>query len=216
MGWRWVLLLHAITAGTGFAQPWEIGAAAGFGAYRNGSIYAPAGVAAAGVRNRYAVSIWLGEDLYPRLAGEIRYTYQDGDPFLSAGTLKTNVQGQSHTLHYGLVAPLRDPGGRWRPYFTAGVGAKLYRVTGPETLNPPLTEIARLRTTSQWTPLAVVGAGIQLRAGRCLFLRLDWLDYITPFPKRVIEPARYATPRGLLHQFTPSIGLSVKFRTLRP
>jgi hypothetical protein len=42
-------------------------------------------------------------------------------------------------------------------------------------------------------------------------VRLDFRDYITPFPKQVIAPARFATARGFLHMFTPLLGVGFAF-----
>lgn len=208
-------LLLAGVAGNLMAQGWEIGAGGGYGLYRNGSVWAPAGIVSAGVRNRFTITSWLGENSCGRLSGEVRYTYQDGDPFLETGGLRTNVQGQSHAFHYGLLLHLRDENAAFRPYLTAGLGAKLYEVTGPESLCPPFIDIARLRAVSEWKPLVVAGGGIRLRAGANLSLRIEVLDYITPFPKAMIEPVAYATARGFLHQFTPSVGVAFTWKADR-
>jgi predicted acetylornithine/succinylornithine family transaminase len=42
-------------------------------------------------------------------------------------------------------------------------------------------------------------------------VRLDFRDYITPFPKNVITPTRFATARGFLHMFTPLLGVGFAF-----
>jgi len=91
-----------------FAQDTEIGGAIGYGVYRDGSIYAPGGKAEAGIRNRFAAGAVFGEDLYDHLSGEIRYLYHDGHAFLSAGGVKTDMQGQSHTFTYDLLFHLKD------------------------------------------------------------------------------------------------------------
>ena len=44
--------------------------------------------------------------------------------------------------------------------------------------------------------------------GEHVALRLDFRDYITPFPKKVIAPAPLGTARGIHHMFTPMAGLS--------
>jgi hypothetical protein len=191
------------------AQRWETGAGAGYGIYRNGSVYAPAGVAAAGVRSRFAVTAVFGEDLYRHVSGEFRYTYQDGDPFLEAGPAKANVQGQSHAFHYDILLHARARGERLRPFLAAGIGAKFFRVTGPENPNQALGDIARLKENDEFRPLVTGGGGVKLRIAGSLVLRLDFRDYITPFPKKVIQPAPSGTARGILQQFTPMVGLSV-------
>lgn len=199
--------LYVICVSCGLGQGWEVGVAGGYGIYRGGSVFAPAGKLQAGVRNRFAVSAFLAESR-EWIAGEFRYTYQDGDPFLSAGVVRTNLQGQSHAFHFDLLVFLASSVKRIRPYAAAGIGAKLYEVTGPENPEAPLQTVARLRSHDQTTFLAVGGAGLRIRLGRGLALRLDFRDYVTPFPKRLIEPAPLATGRGIFHQFTPLVGLS--------
>lgn len=187
---------------------WEVGVAVGYGIYRNASVYAPAGKAAAGFRNRFTVGAVIGEDLYNRVGGEFRYTYQDGDPFVAAAGVKTNVQGQSHAFHYDFLFHVRERGARIRPYAIAGVGAKLFVVSGPASPVQPLENIVRLTTESDFKPLVTGGGGVRMMLGKHVVLRLDFRDYITPFPKKVIAPAPLGTARGIYHMFTPMVGLS--------
>jgi hypothetical protein len=78
-------LVWGLVCGTACqAQRWETGVAGGYGFYRSASIYAPAGKATAGVQDRFVIGATLGDDMYERVSGELRYTYQDGDPFLKA------------------------------------------------------------------------------------------------------------------------------------
>jgi opacity protein-like surface antigen len=189
-------------------QSVEIGAAAGYGIYRNASVYAPAGVAVAGFGNRFTLSALLGQDLYEFVSGEVRYTYQDGDPFLEAGGVRTNVQGHSHAIHYDLLFHARSRSRRWRPYFAAGLGAKHFAVSGPANPGAPLGEIARLTTEGEFKPLVTAGGGVRFAIRPRVALRLDFRDYFTPFPKTVIAPAPYGTARGFFHQFTALAGVS--------
>jgi len=41
--------------------------------------------------------------------------------------------------------------------------------------------------------------------------RVEFLDYITPFPKEHVTPSPYATARGVLQQFTPLFGIGYTF-----
>ncbi len=204
-------LLLLLAAGAAPAQQWEVGAALGYGIYRNASIYAPAGKAAAGVRNRFTAGAVFAEDPYEHLGGELRYTYQDGDPFLERAGVRANVQGQSHAFHYDVLVHLRPRGARVRPYFAAGAGVKLYRVTGPENPSQPLSNIGLLASADDWRPLVSIGPGVKIRMHEHVLLRADFRDYITPFPSKIIAPARFATGRGLLQQFTPMAGISYVF-----
>ena len=191
-------------------QSWEIGAAAGYGLYRAASVYAPDGKATAGVSNRFALSGVLGQDRFEYFSGEVRYLYQDGDPFLRASSGKTNIQGQSHAIHYDVLAHFSPRGSRIRPYLAVGLGAKWYVGNGPENPAQPFGEIARLAHTTDLKGLLTGGGGVKLRFGTVL-VRLDFRDYITPFPKKLIVPVPFATARGLFQQFTPLVGVSYSF-----
>jgi hypothetical protein len=193
------------------AQNGEFGAAFGYGFYRNGTIIAPAGQATAGIRNRFVVGVVLADDLYEHLTGELRYTYHDGDPFLQAHGAKTNLQGQSHSFHYDLLFQTRPRSEKIRPYVAAGLGAKLYVISGPAALSPPLTNIGVLRTTDEAKALVSAGAGVKIRMRQNIVLRFDFRDYITTFPRQQIQPARSATARGIFQQFTPMVGISYVF-----
>jgi hypothetical protein len=210
-GWWLVLGCGFAVAGACLAQDGEFGLAAGYGIYRNASVYSPAGKAAAGFRNRYVISALIGENLYDRIGGEVRYTYQDGDPFLSAGGVRTNIQGQSHAFHYDLLFYSRPREARIRLYAAVGAGAKLFVVSGPENPQPPLGEIARLRSKDEFKFLASFGGGVKWRVSRNVLFRIDFRDYLSPFPKKLIEPAPFGTGRGLFQQFTPMAGLSYTF-----
>ena len=205
------MLVKAFLACTCHAQQWEIGAGGGYGIYRNASIYAPAGQAAAGFRNRFVLTAVFGEDLYRRIAGEVRYTYQDGDPFIEAGSVRANVQGQSHAFHYDVLVHTRGRDAILRPYLALGAGAKLYRVTGPANPNQALGAIGRLASQDEIKPLVTAGGGVRFRLRQNLVVRLDFRDYVTPFPKNVIQPAPLGTARGIFHQFTPMLGVGMLF-----
>ena len=205
------LLLAAMCALACEAQTWEAGVGVGYGAYRNVSIYAPAGKVMAGFRNRFVLTALLAEDLYEHVSGEVRYTYHDGDPFLQAGTLKANIQGQSHAFHYDLLIHARPREAKVRPYLAVGIGAKLYRVTGPAMPDQALGQIGRLASEDELKPLVTGGGGVRFRLLEHLALRVDFLDYITAFPKKVLQPAPLGTARGIFHQFTPMIVSSSVF-----
>jgi len=184
----------------------------GYGAYRNGTILAgAAGTATAGVRNRFAVSATVGEDLYDHLSGEFRYTYQDGDPFISAGGIETRIQGQSHAFQYDAMVHFRTRDKKIRPYAVAGAGAKLYITRSPGLQSQPLAAIGTLTTRDDPKFLAVFGFGAKMKLHEHVALRVDFLDYLTPFPKTAIKPAPFATARGIFQQFSPMAGVSYVF-----
>jgi hypothetical protein len=92
-----------------------------------------------------------------------------------------------------------------------GIGAKLYRVTGPANPNQALSSIGRLASQDEIKPLVTAGGGVRFRLHQNLIFRLDFRDYVTPFPKDVIQPALLGTARGIFHQFTPMLGVGMLF-----
>jgi len=145
------------------------------------------------------------------VSGEIRYLYQDGDPFLSFGPRKGNIQGQSHAVHYDVLLHLRERDERLRPFVVGGVGAKYYRTTGPEPSPQPAPQIAELVRADQWRWLVTLGVGVKYRVADHIVVRGDFRDYLTPFPTRLFVPASGGTDRGIFQQFTPTFGLSYSF-----
>lgn len=153
----------------------------------------------------------IGDDMYEHIGGELRYTYQDGDPFIAAGATKTNVQGQSHAFHYDLLVHTQPRHAKIRPYVAAGVGAKLYVVSGPSPASQPLSKIGTLTNRNDLKVLVTGGGGVKLDIGHNVTVRVDFRDYITPFPKKLIAPVPVGTARGIFHQFTPLAGISYAF-----
>ncbi|HWQ52990.1 MAG TPA: hypothetical protein VN442_04850 [Bryobacteraceae bacterium] len=210
--WTRILAVSLLTVSASLAQDtWQLGALAGYGFYRNVRVFSPEGRAQTGIRDRFVAGAVLTEDLYEHLSGEVRYIYQDGDPFLMARGIRQNIQGQSHTFHYDFLIHLRDRDQRVRPYVAVGAGAKLYRVSGSPQISQPLGEIATLTTEDDWRPLISVGGGVKLRVQERVTVSVDFRDYITTFPKRLIAPVPFGTARGLFQQFTPTVGLSYSF-----
>ena len=192
-------------------QDLELGVGGGYGFYRSVSVYAPGGTVDAGVRNRFVVAAWLTHHMYEPVSGQLRYIYQDGDPFLQKGHQQVNVQGKSNAIHYDVLVHLSSRGAKVRPYFSAGVGVKRYTVTGPANPDQPFLPMAQLTATSENKFLFVAGGGVSVKLRPGLALLFDFRDYVTTFPKQIIRPAPLATARGLFNQFTPACGIAVTF-----
>lgn len=208
---RWFLLAACLWAATCSAQEFQFGAALGYGAYRHDSVFAPAGEATASIVSRFTASVVLEDDLYDYISGELRYLYQDGDPFISSGGVKSNVNGQSHAIDYSLLFHFRPRGERFRPYVSGGMGIKGYVVSGPAPFPQAFPQIATLNSTDQWMLDFTPGAGVKYAMGHHVILRFDFRDYITRFPKNIIMAAPHGTDRGLFNQFTPMVGISYVF-----
>ena len=206
---RFLLTLALCSAG--FAQQYEMGGAGGYGIYRSATVFAPAGTAQAGFRNRFALSGVFCDDMYERISGELRYLYHDGDAYVSSGAKKTDMEGQSHAIHYDVLFHLRKRREKLRPYVAAGGGAKIYVGTGPPMASQPLSSIAYLRDAPDAKALLTFGFGVKYALKEELLLRVDFRDYLTQFPKGVIVPAPSANPRGLMQQFTVLFGISHVF-----
>lgn len=194
-----------------FAQQYELGADFGYGLYRNGSIYSPSGAVQAGIRNRFAAGLILGDDFSRYVSVEFNYLYHDGHPFLQGAGIKQDIQGQSQTLTPDLLFHFRDRTSRWRPFLLGGAGAKDYVIAGPAPFPQPIPQIASLTTNDVWKIVFSVGGGIKYRLTNHILLRGEFVDYLTTFPRQQIVPAPNNTARGVFEQFTPLFGISYTF-----
>lgn len=208
---RGSICLLALLALPGSAQRVELGGGGGYGFYRTVSVIAPGGTVDAGIQNRFTITAWGTDHMYEYLSGQIRYVYQDGDPFLKGSGQKVNVQGKSHSIHYDVLVYTRRRAARIRPHFAVGVGAKWYVVTGPANPDQPFLPIAQVTTATESKFLFDAGGGMEVRLKPRAVLLLDFRDYITTFPKKIIQPVPLATARGLFNQFTPSVSLAISF-----
>lgn len=206
-----LLLALIFLAGPALAQQYELGADFGYGFYRNGSIYSSSGSAKAGILNRFAAGVFVGDNLSKYVAIEFDYLYQDGHPFLQAPGVRADIQGQSQTLTPELLFHFKDRDHRWRPYLEGGCGAKGYIIAGPAPFPQPIPQIATLTTNDIWKVVFSVGGGIKFKLIDHLLLRVGFLDYLTTFPRQQIVPAPHNTARGIFEQFTPAFGVSYTF-----
>jgi opacity protein-like surface antigen len=198
-------------AGAAFAQRYEIGANVGYGFYRSGSIYSASGTAQAGIRNRFAAGIILGDEFSNYVSAEFRYLYHDGHPFLQAPGVKTDIQGQSDSLTCDLLFHFKTREHRLRPFLAGGSGAKGYVIAGPEPFPQPIPQIASLTTNDVWKVVFSVGGGVKFRPIPHMLLRAEFRDYLTTFPRQQIVPAPHNTARGVFQQFTPLFAISYTF-----
>jgi hypothetical protein len=206
-----VLAVSCLCVGGCLAQQWEIGGTIGYGIYRDARVNGPGAEATVGIQNRFAAGAVVTESLYDHLSGEIRYMYQDGDPFLSYRGARANVQGQSHSILYDVLIQVRGREEKLRPFVAAGVGGKYYRTTGPSPEVQPAPNVADLVRANQWTVLVSIGGGLSYFVRKHLLLRADFRDYITPFPTKLFIRVNGGTDRGLFQQFTPMLGVSYGF-----
>src|SRR5262249_34224728 len=148
---------------TAFAQRYEIGANVGYGTYRNGTIYSGVGTAQAGIRDRFAAGVIIGEDVSDYVSGEFRYLFHDGHAFLVAPGPNSNIQGQPHALTYELLVHFKAAEHDLRPSVAGGAGAKGYIIAGPEPFPQPIPQIASLVARDEWKVVFSVGGGVKIR-----------------------------------------------------
>jgi opacity protein-like surface antigen len=204
-------LAMLVFSGAAFAQQYEIGADIGYGLYRNGTIFSDSGTAQAGIRNRFAAGIILGDEFSNYVSAEFRYLYHDGHPFLQAPGAKSDIQGQSDALTGELLFHFKTRERRLRPFLAGGAGAKDYIIAGPEPFPQPVPQIGSLIANDVWKVVFSVGGGVKFRLIPHLVLRAEFRDYLTTFPRQQIVPAAHNTARGVFEQFTPLFGLTYTF-----
>jgi opacity protein-like surface antigen len=202
-----ILLFSGVILG----QQYEVGANIGYGFYRNGTIYSGSATAQAGIRNRFAAGITLGDEFSGYVSAEFRYLYHDGHPFLQAPGVKSDIQGQSDALTCELLFHFKPREHRLRPFLTGGAGAKEYIIAGPAPFPQPVPQIASLTTNDVWKVAFSVGGGVKYQLRPHVLLRAELLDYLTTFPRQQIVPAPHNTARGIFEQLTPLFGISYGF-----
>jgi opacity protein-like surface antigen len=204
-------LIAILFAAAAFGQPYEIGAVIGYGFYRDGTIYSAVGTAQAGIRNRFAAGIVLGDEFSDYVSAEFSYLYHDGHPYLQAPGAKSDIQGNSDALTCELLFHFKKREHRWRPFLAGGFGGKEYVVAGPAPYPQPIPEIASLTTNDVWKVVFSAGGGVTFRLIPHMLLRAEFRDYLTTFPRQEIVPAPHNTARGIFEQFTPLFGVSYTF-----
>src|SRR6266851_1205436 len=190
---------------------WEVGGAVGYGLMRNATISNATGSVSAGMDNRFAAGAVIGQDLYQHFGGEVRYTFRDNDLVLKSAGQKVNMDGDSHLIHYDLLFHALGKSSRIRPFAAAGGGMRLFRGTGHEYANQPFSDFALLTRTTQVKPLISVGGGVKVRLTNHTAIRVDFRDYISPFPENLFVTAPAAKIRGWLNDFVPLVGVSYVF-----
>jgi hypothetical protein len=113
-------------------------------------------------------------------------------------------------IHYDVLVHVKPAGSRIRLFLAAGAGARVFRGTGREAAYQPLQQFALLTKTQEAKPLVSLGAGVKAAVSPRLVLRVEFRDYISPFPTQVITPAIGSKLGGWLHDIVPFIGVAVR------
>lgn len=198
-------IILALAPGALFAQKWEVGGSAGYGFYRNGSVTSPAGDGSVGFKSGPSFGFVLGNNMYNKVSGELRYSYRMNDMFVKSGGTEALFNGESHILHYDFLIHARDVESPIRPFAAVGGGIKVYRGTGAEVASQALNRLALLTKTMEPQGMLSVGGGVKVQISQSWAVRAEFRDYITPFPKKVIAPSINAKISGWLHDFVPMV-----------
>lgn len=201
----------ALCCTAALAQNWEAGGLAGGGFYQNANVTNAVGSAVTGFRNGPVFGGLIGHNMYRYISGELHYGFSRHDLKVSGAGSEATFKGMAHAVHYDFLLHTAPVGARVRPFVAAGGGGKLFRGTGAETAYQPLSQYALLTKTQEWKPLIAVGGGIKTQIAPRVYLRVEFRDQITPFPKNVIAPAPGATIKGWLHDFIPMAGITFTF-----
>ncbi len=193
------------------AQTYEVGASGGFGFTRNAEVTNPAGSGRVGLKNQPAVGGWIGFNDYARVGGEFHYLYRLGDLHVEGGGQKADFAAESHLVYYEFLYHSARRESRLRFFAAGGGGMRIFRGTGAEHAYQPASNFAWLTKTREVQGMISAGGGAKFSMGKSMLLRLEFRDYMTPFPKDVITPATGAKIKGWLHDFVPMVGFGVKF-----
>ena len=190
---------------------WEVGGAVGFGIMRNASIDNATGSATAGFDNRFVAGAVIGQDLYQHFSGELRYTFRDNDLVLKSGGQKVNMDGDSHLVHYDVLFHPTTKESRIRPFLAAGAGIRLFRGTGREYVSQPFSDFALLTQTNEVKPLISVGGGVKAKLTEHTAIRVDFREYISPFPENLFATVPGSKIQAWLFDSVPMAGISFVF-----
>jgi hypothetical protein len=193
------------------AQMWEVGGAGGGSGALGLNATGAAGTATAGFQPGVAASFVVGQNLYTRLTGELRYTYLQDDLKLYSGGTEATFGAAAHAIHYDLLWHFGKGEGRVQPFVAAGGGMKLFEGTGAQQAYQPLSQFAYFTHAQQLEPMISAGGGIRMALKTNVVLRIEFRDYLTPFPGHVIAAAPGMHISGWVHDFVPLVGISYLF-----
>jgi opacity protein-like surface antigen len=207
-----MLLATAVTVPAAFAQKWEVGFGAGGSFLTSDAISNPAGNADATRQPGLALSAWLDNTIGSGLfAGELRYDHENGDLKLSSGGTSARFASQSNAVHYDFLYNFSSSEAAVRPFVAAGGGVKWYSGTGTEQVYQPLSNIAVFSDVRDMRALVSVGAGVKFNIAKSVLMRLEFHDYLTPFPSTLIAPVSGSSVSGWLQDFVVTAGFSFGF-----
>ena len=204
-------ILLVAGAGACFGQQWEFGAVGGGSFLNNVNVSSPLGSATAGFQAGFVAGAIVGQSMSPHIAGEIRYEFLQSNLQISSGGSSAHFNGQAHAVHYDLILHTNRKHSPIQFFGAVGGGMKIFRGTGTEAAYQPLSQYGYLTKTQTVKAMASVGGGVTFQLSPKLFMRTEFRDFITAFPKELITPAPNAKYGSLLHDFVPMVGMDYVF-----
>lgn len=201
------ILVLTVAATASFAQQWEFGGAGGGGFLNSVPVSGGIGTATAGFQTGGAFGAYVGHSQHKYIGGELRYAYLQSNLRLKSGGSEATFSGMSHAVHYDLIFKSNRSGGKVQLFAAVGGGMKVFKGTGTEHASQGLSQFGYFTKTQQMMPMASVGGGVKFALTKNVFLRTEFRDYITAFPKEIITPAAGTKYGMLLHDFVPMVGI---------
>ena len=204
-------ILFLAASASAFAQQWEIGGIGGASFLNHVGVSSPLGSATAGFAPGGVGGAFFGQALYPKLAGELHYEFFQSSQRLTSGGASADFTGMAHAVHYDLVIHTNRKNSRTQFFAVVGGGAKIFQGTGKEAAYQPLSQYGYFTKTRVITGMGVVGGGLSYQLAPHIYLRTEFLDFISPFPKDLIAPGSGAKYGNILQDFVPMVGLTYMF-----
>ena len=192
-------------AGAAFAQQWEFGGSAGGSFLPMRPVSSPAGSASAGFAPGFSAGAYVGQELNPRISGEVHYTFLQSNLKLSGNGTTATFGGNSHAIYYDVLFHSRHKESRAQWFAAVGGGMKLFRGTGTEQAYQPLSQYAYFTKTQKVEPMLTFGGGVKFQVSQHVTMRAEVRDYFTPFPKELITPAPGAKIGSWLNDIVPMV-----------
>jgi hypothetical protein len=201
-------LMFLTAAAAAFAQQWEFGGAAGGSFLPGVPVSGSMGSATAGFQTGFTGGVFVGQNLYRHITGEIRYNFLQSDLKLASGGTTATFSGNAHAVYYDVLIHTNRHESRAQLFAAVGGGMKIFRGTGAEAAYQPLSQFGYFTKTQSVKPMLSVGGGVKFKLTPHVSLRTEFRDFVTPFPKALITPAPGAKYGALLHDFVPMVGIS--------
>jgi hypothetical protein len=205
------ILILSSAAVSGFAQQWEFGGTGGASFLNSVAVNNSAGSATAGFQPGATFGAFVGYDSYKHIGGELRYGYLQSNLKLASGGSTASFSGMAHVVHYDVIFHTAGSESKVQLFAAVGGGMKVFRGTGTENSFQALEQFGLFTKTQEMKPMASVGGGVKWALTRKVFLRTEFRDYITAFPKGIITPPGPGTKYGLLlHDIVPMVSLGIQ------